>query len=217
MCFPGPQYWKQNLDPPKCASPYVEKYLDRVLIPVLLAVVVLDTMTLVSLCDCRPVLLALMRLVTKMLLSVIADRVLRPVLLAVVPLPVAVQKTVGGMVIRIMCEAWLDHIYSNNVKFTEWGAVQLLNDFGTVPAWLSERVTLSPEVLNSLLRHEVLRRCEGVGRLLLRRPGEHITMVTAPTRTRDTSDSRAGSPQSAGLDTMPAEMFVPNQEQWLEL
>nr|CAD7409558.1 unnamed protein product [Timema cristinae] len=172
MCFPGPQYWKQNLDPPKCASPYVEKYLDRVL---------------------------------------------RPVLLAVVPLPVAVQKTVGGMVIRIMCEAWLDHIYSNNVKFTEWGAVQLLNDFGTVPSWLSERVTLSPEVLNSLLRHEVLRRCEGVGRLLLRRPGEHITMVTAPTRTRGTSDSRAGSPQSAGLDTMPAEMFVPNQEQWLEL
>nr|CAD7572656.1 unnamed protein product [Timema californicum] len=140
MCFPGPQYWKQNLDPPKCASPYVEKYLDRVL---------------------------------------------RPVLLAVVPLPVPVQKTVGGMVIRIMCEAWLDHIYSNNVKFTEWGAVQLLNDFGTVPAWLSERVTLSPEVLNCLLRHEVLRRCEGVGRLLLRRPGEHITMVTAPTRTRE--------------------------------
>jgi hypothetical protein len=30
-------------------------------------------------------------------------------------------------------------------------------------------------------------------------------------------DSPQGSIHSTGLDTMPAEMFVPNQEQWLEL
>jgi hypothetical protein len=30
-------------------------------------------------------------------------------------------------------------------------------------------------------------------------------------------DSPHGSIHSRGLDMMPAEMFVPNQEQWLEL
>ncbi|XP_066995148.2 uncharacterized protein [Anabrus simplex] len=143
------------------------------------------------------------------------DRVLRPVLAALGPLPLPVQQTVGSMVIRIMCEAWLDHIYMHRIKFSEWGALQLLTDFGAVPTWLMERVILPAELQHSLVKNEVLRRCEGVGRLLLRRPGEPINMVS-PIKPL-VPDSPGGSPNSAPADTMPAEMYVPNQEQWLEL
>ncbi|XP_063232338.1 uncharacterized protein LOC134536536 [Bacillus rossius redtenbacheri] len=194
MFFPEPRYWKQSGDTRQCVSPYVERYLDEVLRPVLLAV--------------QPLPVAVQQEVGGMVLRIM------PVLLAVQPLPVAVQQEVGGMVLRIMCEAWLDHIYSHKIKFTPWGAVQLLTDFAGVSAWLAEQVPLGAEVLSSLLRHEVLRRCEGVGRLLLRRPGEPIAMVAARRKHSDGGSEGAGSLQE---DTMPAEMYVPNQEQWLEL
>ncbi|KAL0279778.1 UNVERIFIED_CONTAM: hypothetical protein PYX00_001263 [Menopon gallinae] len=74
--------------------------------------------------------------------------------------------------------------------------------------WLMERVQLQKELLHPLVTHEVLRRCEGVGRLLLRRRGESIAMSTPGT-------SKSSDESSA--DNMPAEMYVPNQEQWLEL
>lgn len=45
-----------------------------------------------------------------------------------------------------------------------------------------ERVKLVPDVQKSLMNTEVLRRCEGVGRLLLRRPGERIPMSSLPSR-----------------------------------
>lgn len=55
----------------------------------------------------------------------------------------------------------------------EWGALQLLADFGAVPTWLMERVEATP----NLLCTEMLRRCEGVGRLLLSQPGHRIPMI----------------------------------------
>ncbi|XP_069674313.1 uncharacterized protein [Periplaneta americana] len=151
------------------------------------------------------------------------DRVLRPVLIAVSPLPIPVQQSVGAMILRLLCEAWLDHIYMHRIKFSEWGALQLLVDFGSVPDWLEGCTWLLTEVRNHLVRSEVLRRCEGVGRLLLRRPGELVAMVAPPDVRKDNKDkagdknSPRGSLHSEGQDTMPAEMFVPNQEQWLEL
>jgi hypothetical protein len=60
---------------------------------------------------------------------------------------------------------------------SEWGALQLLVDFGSVPDWLEGCPWLQTEVRNHLAHCEVLRRCEGVGRLLLRHPGEPIAMV----------------------------------------
>ncbi|XP_039282771.1 coiled-coil domain-containing protein 142-like [Nilaparvata lugens] len=109
--------------------------------------------------------------------------VMRPVFLASSPFSVQVQQNVAGLVLHIMCEAWLDHITTHRIKFSEWGALQLLTDFGAVPTWVLERVTgLQPEVRRHLLNQDILRRCEGVGRLLLRRPGENIAMDKLPSR-----------------------------------
>lgn len=163
----------------------------------------------------------------------LAERVLRPVLAASGLLTASVQLTVGALVLRIACESWLDHIYTHRIKFSEWGALQLLTDFGAVPTWLCERVSLPAELRAALLRHEVLRRCEGVGRLLLRRPGERVAMTaTGQPSGQPQAATRFGvgpgpgqtqgqhgqpSDQEGAPDTMPAEMYVPNQEQWLEL
>ncbi|KDR08854.1 Coiled-coil domain-containing protein 142 [Zootermopsis nevadensis] len=176
MCFPKPHYWRRSSStPPKPASPYVQEYLDRVLCPVLTALL---------------------------------------------PLPIPVQQSIGALVLKLLCEAWLDHIYLHRTKFSEWGALQLLVDFDSVPDWLEGCAWLPTEVRNHLVHCEVLRRCEGVGRLLLRRPGEPIAMVAPVSANKNNTgdrDSPKGSLHSRGLDTMPAEMFVPNQEQWLEL
>ncbi|XP_012222810.1 coiled-coil domain-containing protein 142 [Linepithema humile] len=135
------------------------------------------------------------------------EKVLLPVL------EVIEDPETSNMILRIMCEAWLDYIYLHRIKFSEYGAQQLLTDFAYVSAWVTECAIISQNVRNHLLKNEVLRRCEGVGRLLLRHPGEAIAMQKQ--LTRKTNDR--GSPESPGLERMPAEMYVPNQEQWLEL
>ncbi|KAJ8670790.1 hypothetical protein QAD02_002049 [Eretmocerus hayati] len=135
------------------------------------------------------------------------ERVLFPVLI------VTEDVEISNMILRIMCEAWLDHIYSSRIKFSEWGALQLLADFAYVTSWVMECPIINEEVRLHLSKNEVLRRCEGVGRLLLRHPGEAISMnKKLPQRINEN-----GSPESLGLERMPAEMYVPNQEQWLEL
>ncbi|XP_046384326.1 uncharacterized protein LOC124154558 [Ischnura elegans] len=152
------------------------------------------------------------------------DKVLKPIIKAVQNLDLAIQQSAAGMVLRILGESWLDHIYQHRIKFSEWGALQLLTDFGSVHSWLEERITLSPELYRHLAQTEVLRRCEGVGRLLLRHPGEAISMVPPSRRTSHYHSGNAnggdGSPASTSAalgPLMPAEMYVPNQEQWLEL
>ncbi|XP_076651754.1 coiled-coil domain-containing protein 142 [Halictus rubicundus] len=135
------------------------------------------------------------------------EKVLLPVL------EVIEDHETSSMILRIMCEAWLDYIYLHRIKFSEYGASQLLTDFAYVSKWVTSCSIISQEVRNHLLKNEVLRRCEGVGRLLLRHPGETISMKKRlVTRTNE-----RGSPESPGLERMPAEMYVPNQEQWLEL
>nr|XP_034179942.1 coiled-coil domain-containing protein 142 isoform X2 [Osmia lignaria] len=162
MCFPPSNYWRKGSDEaPAAASPYVEPYFEKVLLPVLEVIEDSDT---------------------------------------------------SNMILRIMCEAWLDYIYLHRIKFSEYGALQLLTDFAYVSKWVSNCSIISQNVRNHLLKNEVLRRCEGVGRLLLRHPGEAISMRKRLTRTNE-----RGSPESPGLERMPAEMYVPNQKQWLEL
>ncbi|KAK9502041.1 hypothetical protein O3M35_012648 [Rhynocoris fuscipes] len=132
--------------------------------------------------------------------------VLKPVIKATTELDDALQQRASCLVLDIMCEAWLDHIYQYKIKFTEWGALQLLADFGAVPTWLMERVEATP----NLLCTEMLRRCEGVGRLLLSQPGHRIPMIDKTIR------SYQGENESSPT-RMPPEMYVPNQTQWLEL
>ncbi|XP_050449339.1 coiled-coil domain-containing protein 142 [Cataglyphis hispanica] len=135
------------------------------------------------------------------------EKVLLPVL------EVIEDHETSNMILRIMCEAWLDYIYLHRIKFSEYGAYQLLTDFAHVSTWVTECSIISQNVRNHLLKNEVLRRCEGVGRLLLRHPGEAIAMRKRLAR----RTNEHGSPESPNLECMPAEMYVPNQEQWLEL
>ncbi|KOX80150.1 hypothetical protein WN51_08327 [Melipona quadrifasciata] len=135
------------------------------------------------------------------------EKVLLPVL------EVIEDPETSNMILKIMCEAWLDYIYLHRIKFSEYGALQLLTDFAYVSKWVTDCPIISQNVRDQLLKNEVLRRCEGVGRLLLRHPGEAISMRKRLTR----RTNERGSPESPGLERMPAEMYVPNQEQWLEL
>lgn len=99
------------------------------------------------------------------------DRILTPILIA------TDDHVISNMILQIMCEAWLDHIYMNKIKFSQYGACQLLCDFGYVETWLTNCSVMSQTMRKKMVKNEVLRRCEGVGRLLLRCPGEQIKMV----------------------------------------
>lgn len=124
--FPANSYWRQSKGPaPTTPSPYVAKYLNQILNPVLAA---------------------------------------------------TTDQAINNMILKLICESWLDHIYLNRIKFSKHGALQLLCDFAHVSEWLGECGTISHEMRSGMLKNEVLRRCEGVGRLLLRSPGEHIKM-----------------------------------------
>ncbi|XP_050302456.1 uncharacterized protein LOC126740468 [Anthonomus grandis grandis] len=117
--------------------------------------------------------------------------------------------SICNMVLTLICESWLDHIYNNKIKFSPWGALQLLCDFGYVTIWIQDCDCMTDQMKKQLLKNEVLRRCEGVGKLLLRRPGERLKMTA--------QNMRASEDDNNQHHQMPAEMYVPNQEQWLEL
>lgn len=55
-----------------------------------------------------------------------ADSVLLPVLNAVSQLGVELQKRAGSAVLKVVCYAWLEHIKVQKLKFSLWGAQQLL-------------------------------------------------------------------------------------------
>ncbi|XP_072939627.1 uncharacterized protein [Epargyreus clarus] len=121
--------------------------------------------------------------------------------------------TTLNMVLRIMCESWLHHIYVTKVKFTKDAAVQLLADFNEVRIWLGDCKPLSNAARKQMLKNEVLRRCEGVGRLLLHAPGDLISMQESTMQSAKIRKDESDAPEQL----MPAEMYVPNQKQWLTL
>lgn len=55
-----------------------------------------------------------------------ADAVLEPVLDAVSKLGVVLQRRAGATVLKVVCYAWLEHIRVQKIKFSLWGAQQLL-------------------------------------------------------------------------------------------
>lgn len=65
----------------------------------------------------------------------------------------------------------------NKIIFSQYGAFQLLSDFGYITTWLTDCPNIEETMRKRLIKNEVLRRCEGVGRLLLRCPGEKIKMT----------------------------------------
>ena len=52
--------------------------------------------------------------------------VLEPVLDAVTRLGVAMQKRAGSTILKVVCYAWLEHIRVQKIRFSLWGAQQLL-------------------------------------------------------------------------------------------
>ncbi|XP_055644954.1 uncharacterized protein LOC129780574 isoform X2 [Toxorhynchites rutilus septentrionalis] len=94
------------------------------------------------------------------------------------------------LTLKIICEAWLDHIYMKKTKF-------------------SSTDKAPREVLST---HEVLRMCEGVGKLLLRKPDETISILPTPKSGRKGEETNGDDKAP-----LPPEMFVPNQKRWLEL
>ncbi|XP_039757028.1 uncharacterized protein LOC120631485 isoform X1 [Pararge aegeria] len=135
------------------------------------------------------------------------DKMLLPVIKATKDI------TTLNMVLRIMCESWLHHIYVAKVKFTKDAAVQLLADFNEVRVWLNNCKPLAASSKKHILQNEVLRRCEGVGRLLLHAPGDLISMQESTMQSAKIRKDESDTPEQL----MPAEMYVPNQKQWLTL
>lgn len=98
-----------------------------------------------------------------------------------------------NLVLRIMCEAWLDHIYLKKIKFSYDGALNLLQDFDGVSQWIINCNYVLPEHVEILSKHEVLRTCEGVGKILLRKPFESISMTTFTDKIKEHLDDKNGN------------------------
>ena len=84
------------------------------------------------------------------------------------------------LILKIICEAWLDYIYEKRIRFSLNGAVRLLNDFDDAREWIVNCSLLSPEHMEKLSKHEVLRMCKGVGKILLRKPEDVIAITHSP-------------------------------------
>ncbi|XP_073946184.1 uncharacterized protein [Choristoneura fumiferana] len=136
------------------------------------------------------------------------DKILLPVVKATEDI------TTLNMILRIIGESWLHHIYVAKVKFSKDAASQLLADFNEVRNWLTACKHINNTARKQMLQNEVLRRCEGVGRLLLHAPGDLISMQES---NMQSARQRRKDDNEAPEQLMPAEMYVPNQKQWLTL
>lgn len=63
------------------------------------------------------------------------------------------------------------------ISYSREGALNLLRDFEGVSEWIIANNYVLPEHVEILAKHEVLRTCEGVGKILLRKPFEVISMT----------------------------------------
>ncbi|KAI9579852.1 hypothetical protein GQX74_000640 [Glossina fuscipes] len=117
------------------------------------------------------------------------------------------------LILKLICEAWLDFIYQRQIRFSVNGAVRLLNDFDEVREWLLSCPLLDAEHLEKLSHHEVLRMCKGVGKILLRKPEDIISIAQTPKFEKRLGDSAANAQDTQ----LPSEMFVSNQKHWLQL
>lgn len=70
-----------------------------------------------------------------------------------------------SLALKLIGEALLEHIYAKRIKFTICGAVNLMKDFDGIAAWIESCEALPPNYRDKLSRHEVLKVCEGVGKV----------------------------------------------------
>ncbi|XP_034487030.1 uncharacterized protein LOC117791400 [Drosophila innubila] len=115
------------------------------------------------------------------------------------------------LILKLICEAWLDFIYQKRIRFSVNGALRLLNDFDDVREWILSCTLLDEQQLDKLSNHEVLRMCKGVGKILLRKPEDIISITHSPKFDKKSQDASAQDTQ------LPSEMFVSNQKHWLQL
>lgn len=70
-----------------------------------------------------------------------------------------------SLALKIIGEALLEHIYTKRIKFTICGAVNLMKDFEGIAAWIETCSELPLNYRDKLSKHEVLKVCEGVGKV----------------------------------------------------
>lgn len=87
-----------------------------------------------------------------------------------------------NLAMKIICEAILENIYNKQIKFSICGALNLLKDFEGIAEWIENNKEVPEEFREKLMKHEVLKYCEGVGKILLREPDEVISMFPSPTK-----------------------------------
>lgn len=91
--------------------------------------------------------------------------------------------------LKIICEAMLENIYNKQIKFTICGALNLLKDIESIAEWIENNKEVPDVYREKLMGHEVLRYCEGVGKILLREPEEVISMFPSPTKAKRMASS----------------------------
>ncbi|KAG5681501.1 hypothetical protein PVAND_010928 [Polypedilum vanderplanki] len=118
-----------------------------------------------------------------------------------------------SLALKIIGEALLEHIYERRIKFSVCGAINLMKDFDGIQNWILTKTCneLPESYRDKLSRHEVLKVCEGVGKILLRQPDEIISML--PSKPIEKKGSTDDDDERAPL---PPEMYI-NQQKWLEL
>lgn len=94
-----------------------------------------------------------------------------------------------NLTLKIICESLLENIYNKQIKFTVCGALNLLKDFEAIVEWIENCKEVPDVYRDKLMKHEVLRYCEGVGKILLREPEEVISMFPSPTKAKRMASS----------------------------
>ena len=77
-----------------------------------------------------------------------------------------------SLALKIIGEALLEHIYEKRIKFSICGAINLMKDFDGIAEWILTKTCYElPEIYrDKLSKHEVLKVCEGVGKVRQRKP-----------------------------------------------
>lgn len=94
-----------------------------------------------------------------------------------------------NLTLKIICEAILENIYTKQIKFTICGALNLLKDIYAIAEWIENNKEVPDVYREKLMKHEVLKYCEGVGKILLREPEEVISMFPTPTKAKRMASS----------------------------
>ena len=93
------------------------------------------------------------------------------------------------LTMKIICESILENIYNKQIKFSICGALNLLKDFEGIAEWIENNKKVPEANREKLMKHEVLKYCEGVGKILLREPDEVISMFPSPTKAKRMASS----------------------------